>query len=124
VTIDGSGTNQNLVQGNFIGLNVNGNAAIANGSSGGSIYGVAQSNTVGGTAPGTGNVISGNTYQGLTLDGVSTSGNLVQGNYFGLDATGSTKIGNNSTGIDLFNGAHDNVIGGTAAGARNFICGS
>ncbi len=105
-------------------MNVNGNGAIPNGSSGVGIFGGAQSNTLGGTAPGAGNVISGNTFQGLTLGDPGTSGNLIQGNYFGLDASGLTSIGNNSSGIDVVGGAHDNVIGGTAAGARNYISAS
>ena len=124
ITIDGSGTNLNAIQGNYIGLGASGNVAVPNGNSGISIYNGAQSNTVGGTAAGMRNVISGNTFQGLVLGDPGTSGNLIQGNYFGLDAAGLTKIGNTSTGIDLFNGTHDNVIGGTAPGSGNFICGS
>lgn len=124
ITIDGSGANQNLIQGNFIGLNANGDAAVPNGFPGISIANGAQANTIGGTVSGMGNVISGNGSQGLTLDGPMTSGNLIQGNYFGLDAAGITKIANGSTGVQLSNGTHDNVIGGTTAGARNFISGS
>ena len=124
VTIDGPDTSLNLVSGNFLGVDKNGTAALANGSSGISIYSGAHHNTIGGSAAGARNVISGNTYQGLTLDGAGTSSNVVAGNYFGLDAGGIAKIGNNSTGLAIFNGASGNTIGGTAAGSRNFICGS
>lgn len=124
ITIVGSGANLNLIQGNYIGLNANGNAAVPNVYPGVSIANGAQANTIGGTTSGMRNVISGNGSQGLTLDSSTTSGNLIQGNYFGLDATGIINIGNGSTGIQLANGTHDNVIGGTIAGARNFICGS
>jgi hypothetical protein len=121
VTIDGS--SQNLVHGNFIGLDKNGTAVIANNSAGVSVFNGAQSNTIGGTAAGARNVISGNTFQGVTLDGASTSQNVVAGNLIGLDATGINSFAN-SEGVAIYNSAHDNTIGGTTAGSRNFICGS
>ena len=58
VFIGDSGTNNNVVQGNYIGLNAAGTAALQNGS-GIEITNSAQSNTIGGTGAGAGNVISG-----------------------------------------------------------------
>ena len=46
------------------------------------------------------------------------------GNYIGLDATGTADLGNTNQGIAIFNGSHDNIIGGTAAGAGNVISGN
>jgi hypothetical protein len=124
LTIDGVGTNQNLVQGNYIGVNGTGTSAIANGGAGISIYGGAQSNTVGGLLPGARNIISGNAQAGMTISDPGTSLNLVQGNYIGLDSSGAAPIANGFSGIDLFFDAQNNTIGGTAAGARNVISGN
>src|SRR5205823_8186533 len=65
----------NVVQGNFIGLNLAGNAAIPN-FWGVFIHSGARNNLVGGTAPGASNVISGNTGSGL-LDGYASHGVLI-----------------------------------------------
>jgi hypothetical protein len=124
IIIGGTGTAQNLVQGNSIGVDATGAAALSNGSAGVSIYGDAQSNTIGGLAPSAGNVISGNFYQGVTLDGANTSLNLVQGNIIGLNKNGTIALPNGSAGMSVYGGAHDNTIGGTAIGARNVISGN
>lgn len=124
VFVSDPGTNGNLVRGNFIGTNASGTAALANAYSGVNILNGALSNVVGGTTAGAGNIISGNGNQGMTLTDSGTASNVIQGNYIGLDVTGVVKIANTSSGIDVFNGAHDNVIGGTSAGARNYISGN
>src|SRR5207253_701561 len=53
-------------------------------------------NTIGGTAAGAGNVISGNASWGVLIDqaGGSSTGNLVQGNFIGTDAGGTVGIPN------------------------------
>ncbi|MEP6664577.1 MAG: M12 family metallopeptidase, partial [Verrucomicrobiota bacterium] len=56
--IRGVGTKNNSVQGNYIGLNAAGNAPLPNGFSGVGIFGGAQSNVIGGTVMGAGNIIS------------------------------------------------------------------
>jgi hypothetical protein len=127
-----NGTNNNLVQGNYIGMDAGGTTTKANAGAGVVIYGGAQSNTIGGTTPSARNVISGNTFQGVAIGGLGGSlgatigptQNVVSGNYIGLDATGVAKIANTSTGIDIYGSAQSNTIGGTSPGARNFICGS
>lgn len=127
-----NGTNNNLVQGNYIGTDPAGTTAKPNAGAGVVIYGGTQSNTIGGTTPSGRNVISGNTGQGVAIGGLGGSlgatigptQNVVAGNYIGLDATGVAKIANNSTGVDIYGTAQSNTIGGTWAGARNFICGS
>ena len=50
----------NFVEGNYIGVDVTGGVALANGFSGVRIFSGANNNTIGGTAAGAGNVISGN----------------------------------------------------------------
>src|SRR5437868_4553060 len=66
VLISGVGTTNNLVASNFIGLDVTGTAAVPNHNQGLEIVGGATANIVGGVT-GQGNVISGNTNQGIVL---------------------------------------------------------
>jgi hypothetical protein len=123
VVIAGPGANQNLVQGNFIGVNAAGTAAVSNGSVGAQISGGAQSNTIGGNVPAARNIISGNTSFDAQIDSPATSLNIVAGNYIGLNAAGLAAIANNNNGVGIFAAAQNNTIGGTSGGARNFISG-
>jgi hypothetical protein len=43
---------------------------------------------------------------------------LIEGNYMGTDFTGTQALGNGS-GLAVIDGASNNTIGGTTAGARN-----
>ena len=114
------GTTDNLVQGNFIGTNVNGTAELGNGRDGVIISGEASGNTIGGTTTGARNIISGNDELGIRLSDAGTSDNLIQGNYIGTDVNGTTGLGNPRGGVAVIN-APGNIIGGTTAGARNVI---
>jgi titin len=108
---------QTAVEGNFIGTDVTGTAALGN-DTGVSIEG--RNNVVGGTDPGAGNLISGNRSSGILIDGTFVTGNVVQGNLIGTDVYGTTGLGNGSNGVLVSNAAH-NTIGGTADGAGNVI---
>ncbi len=83
-------------------------------------------NTIGGTLPGAGNLISGNGRDGIYLDwdggDIFPTNNLVQGNLIGTDKTGTVALGNlpPSDGIGI-QFANNNTIGGTAPGAGNTI---
>ena len=85
--IDGSG---NVVQGNFIGVDRLGMAAVGNGTAGLWIAG-GTNNTIGGAEPGAGNVISGNAGTALDLSG---HGHVAQGNVIGLNAAGTGTLPN------------------------------
>jgi len=122
VAIAYSGATGNRVEGNIIGLNPVGNAAIPNTWSGVNMYGGAQSNIIGGTVPGAANVISGNAIQGVSFQDSGTANNFVEGNWIGLDATGSVAVPNEASGVEIFSGAESNVIG--VLGGRNFISGN
>jgi uncharacterized protein (TIGR03437 family) len=111
-----SGNANNTVQGNFIGTDINGTAALGNASSGVEILGSAHDNLIGGTTAGAANVISGNRI-GIFIRGASA--NLVQGNFIGTNAAGTGALGNINDGI-LVSGVN-NIIGGTAANASNVI---
>lgn len=80
ISIASSGTNLNLVQGNFIGTDAAGTGTIANGFRGITIFDGAQSNTIGGTTTGAGNVISANTYEGIALFDTGTTHNSIRQN--------------------------------------------
>jgi titin len=110
----------NLVLGNYIGTDVTGTQAVSNHQSGVQIQACA--NTIGGSQPGAGNVISGNGRDGVFLSGANgpVTGNIIAGNLIGLSASGTSALGNNAAGVGLFF-VSNNVIGGTSPGARNVI---
>ena len=110
------------IQGNFIGTDASGAAALPNGI-GISIHTNTHDSTIGGGTPGARNVISGNTSSGIGLSGFlgdpSTAGNFVMGNYVGMDVTGSAPLGNGGDGIYI--GGYANTIGGANPGEGNVI---
>jgi CSLREA domain-containing protein len=127
-------SNNNLIEGNFIGTNADGAATAGFGNSASGIHVVSSQNstiggttgtTPGGSCTGACNLISGNGAYGIYLEsqGVSSSGNIIQGNFIGTDVTGTIGRGNN-TGIRTFNSASNNQIGGATAAARNLISGN
>jgi CSLREA domain-containing protein len=122
-----SGSTMNQVQGNLIGTDVAGSAALANLTEGVTIQLGASNNTIGGTVAGARNVISGNnapgTVAGILIEHSATTMNLVQGNYIGTDVTGTGALGNNGHSVRIEGGSSSNLIGGTTAAARNVIWG-
>jgi hypothetical protein len=115
----------NLVEGNRIGTNTAGKAAVGNTFAGVEVFG-ASNNTIGGTAAGAGNLISGNGGDGVLLEPgakFGSKGNFVQGNRIGSDVTGTLPVPNGGVGVELSE-ANGNIIGGTSAGAGNVISGS
>jgi hypothetical protein len=116
----GSGATANVVEGNYIGTDASGTTALPNANDGVSILDDAE-NTIGGTSPGQGNLISGNTDFGVSLDDGQDS--LVAGNEIGSDVTGALALGNEESGIIDRDGA-DNTIGGLGATAGNLISGN
>jgi hypothetical protein len=121
VSLSGPDISGNVLQGNYIGVDATGAAALRN------TYGVvlgdgSQENVIGGNAPGEGNVISGNG-TGMLLRASDTTGNVVVGNYIGTDYSGSQQLPN-GRGIWIIKGAHGNRIGGTDPGEGNLISGN
>jgi titin len=120
IDISGSGAGGNVVEGNYIGT-TSGPGNISNGD--GILIDGSPGNTIGGTAPGARNVISGNDYDGVHINGAGASGNTVEGNYIGVDPTGTTQVHNGKYGVEVTQ-APNNTIGGTAVGAGNVISGN
>ena len=109
----------NILQGNVIGAAIGGSVALPN-LVGLRISDGATNSTIGGTASGARNVISGNTDDGIKLEGATTTGLVIQGNLIGTAADGSTALANGDNGI-LIDGPVTNSIGGSVAGAGNTI---
>ena len=121
----GSGANNNVVQGNFIGTNATGQSALGNGQQGVQIGPAASGNLVGGTTSDARNVISGNGGFGVALiQGNDIVNNRIQGNFIGTDVSGTFSVGNQGPGgVGLFS-TSPNTIGGTTAGAENVVSGN
>ena len=84
-----NGADNNVIQGNYFGVDVSGNVALP--AAGEGISFNSSGNTIGGSAPGAGNVIVAN---GLDNIGLRIgSNNLVQGNLIGTNATGTAALG-------------------------------
>ncbi len=115
-----------VIAGNYIGTDAVGAAAVGNGV--GVIVINASGTRIGGTTASDRNVISGNA-TGVTILG---SNSTVQGNYIGVAADGSSPLPNAGDGVSIrstvilstgtvVSDAHDNAVGGTAAGQANVI---
>ena len=111
-----------MVEGNFIGVDVTGTAALGNSGSGVRIA-VSPNNTVGGTTVAARNVISGNGFNGVFITFATLGGNVVQGNFIGTDVTGAAALGNSFEGVRIVN-SPDTTVGGITQGSRNVISGN
>ena len=58
-------------------------------------------NTIGGTAPGAGNLISGNSAAGIDVASPLSSGNVIVGNKIGIDIAGSHALPNSQFGVEI-----------------------
>jgi hypothetical protein len=110
----GQGAPSNTVMGNFIGIKADGKGALPNVQVG--ILDQIPGSTIGGTAAGAGNVISGN-HLGIQ---VNVSGVTIQGNKIGTAADGVAPLGN-GLGIEIPPTVFNTLIGGTVPGAGNII---
>ena len=119
--IDLTGGSNNLVAGNFVGVNANGAQAQGNGR-----YGIrvidSAANQIGGSQPADRNIFSGNNSGGVRIEGMASRQNQIQGNYVGTDATGTLSIPNGS-GILCYN-APEIQLGGSQPGQGNVVSGN
>lgn len=110
------------VIGNYIGTDRTGTVALPN-YDGMSLEGAVQQCIIGGTEPGEGNLISGNTDYGLPLFGAGATQNVIIGNFIGTDVTGTEAIGN-TYGVLFDDGSFGNRVGGESDSERNIISGN
>jgi hypothetical protein len=117
ISSDPQASQGNVVQGNRIGTNVDGSAALPN------LEGVLVANVANNTV-GPDNTISGNLRDGVRITGGGASGNVVQANQIGTDAMGMARVTNRRFGILLEVEAHDNTIGAPSPLDGNLISGN
>jgi parallel beta-helix repeat protein len=118
VYISDPNTTANTIQGNYIGVDASGNFPAGNIKQGVLITLDAQNNSVGGTDPGTGNVIAYNGLGGIRVDAPS---NQIAGNLIGVGANRTTALGNQQNGVRIFGDA--NVVGPDNLIANNYHSG-
>jgi hypothetical protein len=115
-----------IVQQCFIGTNFGGTSTAGN-KLDGILISNTTSNTIGGTTSGAGNVISGNTGDGVNIQGGGATSNVIQGNFIGTNASGTSALANGGDGI-LINAGLGNTVGDgladTTSAARNIISGN
>ncbi len=134
-----SGTTENVVLGNFIGMKTTGDerldidahvhgvlidGLVADASA--NVIGGSEGTTPWGGCTGACNLISGNRAGGVRIQGSFATYNVVQGNYIGTDFMGGTSVGplgQNINGVLIERGASDNLIGGSESGQGNLITG-
>ena len=128
-----SAINNMRIQGNLIGTNALGSAAIANDD--GLSLGTATNTLIGGTESNGRNVISGNRFSGVYISSTGSAGAFaglrIEGNFIGTDVSGTKPLGNGlnpaspSQGqptVRIFSGtAAPLQIGGLAPGQANLI---
>ena len=109
-----------IIQGNYIGLNAAGTAALGNELNGVSLDG--DGNTVGGATAGARNIIGGHNNTNSAGITSSSDNNVVAGNYVGINAAGTAVIPN-FVGVNIFGGSN-NTVGGADSSSRNIIAGN
>ncbi len=97
----------NVVVGNFIGVDATGVRTLGNRGNGIQID--ASHNRVGGKDARERNIISGNGVHGVSLVGNNT-GNAIIGNYIGTDVSGTNSLGNGDHGVAIELGAYNNLV--------------
>jgi hypothetical protein len=122
IYITGAGSDSNTVLCNQIGLDSDGSEA-DNGGDGVNIGQTASFNLIG-IGPGTRNVISGNTANGVHITGTNTRNNQVRGNYIGTNQAGTSAVSNVAAGVTIDGGAALNTVGGTTVAEGNLIGGN
>ncbi len=107
------GADHNTIQGNYIGLNASGTAAVS-GNSAGML--ISQAGGLGANDNQIiGNVISGNSSEGIYIASQYNNNNVIQSNYIGTDASGTSAIAN-VDGIDLSGGDNNQISGNVISG--------
>jgi hypothetical protein len=114
VAIRGPGSRANAVRSSYIGLLADGTSRAGN-VDGVVVSAGASGNLIGGTRPGQGNHIAGNSRNGIWVHGAGSSANVIQGNLIGTHSNGSAGIPN-GLGVQISAAASDTLVGGRFGG--------
>jgi CSLREA domain-containing protein len=106
-----TGSSAVVIAGNFIGTDAAGAVARPNGGNGIDMKGGAGS-TIGGSVAGSGNLVSGNTGNGIAISTSDGRSMNVKGNRIGVAGDGQSALGNGLNGVFLDQDAYDITIGG------------
>ncbi len=117
-------TDGNMIQGNLIGTDAAGTAAVANTDRGIQLESGADRTVIGGSSAAA-NVISGNGNDGIivsdgAIPGTDTTGNTIRSNLIGVAADGASALGNGGAGV-RFTAVTGNVVGGSGPNDGNRI---
>ncbi|MCP4047148.1 MAG: hypothetical protein GY732_14310, partial [Gammaproteobacteria bacterium] len=130
----GTGSDDTVIAGNFIGTDATGANAVANSGYGIWITQNASSNLIGTNADGVNdaaeqNIISGNSLDGIQIRDGNAELNVIAGNYIGTDVTGTSAVPNTGQGVVISWVADQNRVGTNGDGIndaaeRNIISGN
>ncbi len=109
IGVTGDGTVDNSISSNRVGTNSAGTAPLPNGT-GFVVADGAQGTIIGGVSGADGNVISGNTGDGVWIKDELTQFTSVQSNLIGVAADGGTPLPNGGAGILVSDGADQNFL--------------
>lgn len=137
IRLEGKEIFGNILQGNRIGSDLNGENALANGGNGislvtyvkeesGEVVGGPQNNLIGGTdqvtlhgsCTGACNLISGNSGHGVMVAGFDSILNSISGNFIGPNQSGDIALGNGQDGV-FIGSAPNTTLGGIPEDADN-----
>ncbi len=119
IDLNGGTSTGVVIEGNRIGTDPTGTADRGNGQDG-IFLADSAATRIGGTAPGAGNVISGNGFSGIEAS-LGAGGSVIQGNLIGTAADGVTPLGNDRQGVVATFVDGPLTIGGADPGAGNTI---
>ncbi|MEZ6134980.1 MAG: PKD domain-containing protein [Pirellulaceae bacterium] len=128
IEISGTGTNYNVIAGNYVGTDALGGYALQNGIDGVRVVSGAEFNRIGTDGSDNGfdenerNVISGNTQRGVRIENAHR--NIVAGNYIGTDVAGTYSIPNLVHGVLLSAAASNNLVGTDGNGIADALEGN
>lgn len=116
-----NGSDGNKILGNKIGTDILGANSIPNNDA--IFVGSDSNNTeIGGPNAGEGNLLSGNTFDGIDINSNSI-GTIIRGNIIGLNENGMIALPNGDIGIEIED-SPNTVIGGSTENERNIISGN
>lgn len=120
IQISGASSQNNVIEGNYIGCNYNATDTLGN-THGIYILSGPGYTTIGGSSFTQRNILSGNNHTGIRI--VNSNYNTVQGNFVGLNRTGNAPL-RNYDGISIEGTSKYNIIGGYLPSQRNYVSGN